>query len=64
MREMRARPCREEVGGCGGEMAAPAAERERQERLREAAALGDVEEVRRLLGAGADINSRNEINGW
>lgn len=45
-------------------MAAPAAERERQERLREAAALGDVEEVRRLLGAGADINSRNEINGW
>ncbi|XP_054249901.1 ankyrin repeat domain-containing protein 40-like isoform X1 [Indicator indicator] len=41
-----------------------AAERELEERLREAAALGDVEEVRRLLGAGADINSRNEINGW
>ncbi|XP_042658676.1 ankyrin repeat domain-containing protein 40-like [Tyto alba] len=38
--------------------------RELEERLREAAALGDVEEVRRLLGAGADINSRNEINGW
>ncbi|XP_068007080.1 ankyrin repeat domain-containing protein 40-like [Melanerpes formicivorus] len=37
---------------------------ELEERLREAAALGDVEEVRRLLGAGADINSRNEINGW
>ncbi|KAM4890020.1 ankyrin repeat domain-containing protein 40-like isoform 2-T2 [Sylvia borin] len=38
--------------------------RELEERLREAAALGDVAEVRRLLGAGADIDSRNEINGW
>ncbi|XP_071620369.1 ankyrin repeat domain-containing protein 40-like isoform X2 [Heliangelus exortis] len=38
--------------------------RELEERLREAAALGDLEEVRRLLGEGADINSRNEINGW
>ncbi|XP_062479544.1 LOW QUALITY PROTEIN: ankyrin repeat domain-containing protein 40-like [Pezoporus occidentalis] len=38
--------------------------RELEERLREAAALGDAEEVRRLLRAGADINSRNEINGW
>ncbi|OXB77008.1 UNVERIFIED_CONTAM: hypothetical protein H355_014830 [Colinus virginianus] len=37
---------------------------ELQERLREAAALGDAEEVRRLLAAGADINSRNEIDGW
>uniref|UniRef100_A0A8C5TV57 Ankyrin repeat domain-containing protein 40 n=1 Tax=Malurus cyaneus samueli TaxID=2593467 RepID=A0A8C5TV57_9PASS len=40
------------------------AARELEERLREAAALGDVAEVRRLLGAGADIDSRNEINGW
>ncbi|XP_072208325.1 ankyrin repeat domain-containing protein 40-like [Excalfactoria chinensis] len=37
---------------------------ELQERLREAAALGDAEEVRRLLAAGADVNSRNEIDGW
>uniref|UniRef100_A0A8C6YVC4 Ankyrin repeat domain-containing protein 40-like n=1 Tax=Nothoprocta perdicaria TaxID=30464 RepID=A0A8C6YVC4_NOTPE len=40
------------------------AARELPERLREAAALGDVDEVRRLLRAGADVNSRNEINGW
>ncbi|XP_021270925.1 ankyrin repeat domain-containing protein 40-like [Numida meleagris] len=38
--------------------------KELQERLREAAALGDAEEVRRLLAAGADVNSRNEIDGW
>lgn len=37
---------------------------ELQERLREAAALGDAEEVQRLLAAGADVNSRNEIDGW
>ncbi|KAM6245268.1 ankyrin repeat domain-containing protein 40-like [Porphyrio hochstetteri] len=45
-------------------MTGAAEARELEERLREAAALGDVAEVRRLLGAGADINSRNEINGW
>ncbi|XP_074778236.1 ankyrin repeat domain-containing protein 40-like isoform X2 [Athene noctua] len=45
-------------------MSGAAEARELEERLREAAALGDVEEVRRLLGAGADINSRNEIDGW
>ncbi|KAM6377024.1 ankyrin repeat domain-containing protein 40-like [Pluvialis apricaria] len=45
-------------------MSGGAEARELEERLREAAALGDVEEVRRLLGEGADINSRNEINGW
>ncbi|XP_074967582.1 ankyrin repeat domain-containing protein 40-like [Phalacrocorax aristotelis] len=45
-------------------MSGAAEARELAERLREAAALGDAEEVRRLLGAGADINSRNEINGW
>ncbi|XP_040437763.1 ankyrin repeat domain-containing protein 40-like [Falco naumanni] len=45
-------------------MSGAAEARELEERLREAAALGDVAEVRRLLGAGADINSRNEINGW
>ncbi|RLV99311.1 hypothetical protein DV515_00009895 [Chloebia gouldiae] len=45
-------------------MSGAAEARELQERLREAAALGDVAEVRRLLGAGADIDSRNEIDGW
>uniref|UniRef100_A0A8B9N6U9 Ankyrin repeat domain-containing protein 40 n=1 Tax=Accipiter nisus TaxID=211598 RepID=A0A8B9N6U9_9AVES len=45
-------------------MAAPAAERERQERLREAAALGDAEEVRRLVELGVGLNSQNEVNGW
>lgn len=45
-------------------MSGAAEARELEERLREAAALGDVREVRRLLGAGADINSRNEIDGW
>ncbi|XP_075701667.1 ankyrin repeat domain-containing protein 40 [Rhinoderma darwinii] len=35
-----------------------------EERLREAAALGDLEEVQKLLNAGVDINSQNEINGW
>ncbi|XP_043384305.1 ankyrin repeat domain-containing protein 40 isoform X2 [Chelonia mydas] len=45
-------------------MSGPLEERELQERLREAAALGDLEEVRRLLRSGADVNSPNEINGW
>ncbi|XP_041342627.1 ankyrin repeat domain-containing protein 40-like isoform X1 [Pyrgilauda ruficollis] len=45
-------------------MSGAAEARELEERLREAAALGDVAEVRRLLGAGADIDARNEINGW
>ncbi|KAK2528530.1 ankyrin repeat domain-containing protein 40 [Columba guinea] len=44
-------------------MSGAAEARDLEERLREAAALGDVREVRRLLGAGADINSRNEIDG-
>ncbi|XP_053309793.1 ankyrin repeat domain-containing protein 40 [Spea bombifrons] len=35
-----------------------------EERLREAAALGDLEEVQTLLKSGASINSQNEINGW
>ncbi|NXC45165.1 ANR40 protein, partial [Penelope pileata] len=35
-----------------------------QERLREAAALGDAEEVRRLLGLGVSPNAQNEVNGW
>ncbi|MEE6506679.1 hypothetical protein FKM82_007790 [Ascaphus truei] len=35
-----------------------------EERLREAAALGDLEEVQKLLQNGANPNSQNEINGW
>ncbi|XP_018428216.1 PREDICTED: ankyrin repeat domain-containing protein 40 [Nanorana parkeri] len=33
-----------------------------EERLREAAALGDLEEVQKLLISGVDVNSQNEIN--
>ncbi|XP_007433064.1 ankyrin repeat domain-containing protein 40 isoform X1 [Python bivittatus] len=39
-------------------------EKELQERLREAAALGDIEEVQRLVDFGVSVNSQNEINGW
>nr|XP_020670753.1 ankyrin repeat domain-containing protein 40 [Pogona vitticeps] len=39
-------------------------EKELQERLREAAALGDLEEVQRLVEFGVNVNSQNEINGW
>ncbi|XP_017667482.1 PREDICTED: ankyrin repeat domain-containing protein 40 [Lepidothrix coronata] len=46
------------------EAGAELAERERQERLREAAALGDAEEVRRLVELGVGLNSQNEVNGW
>ncbi|XP_065708277.1 ankyrin repeat domain-containing protein 40 [Patagioenas fasciata] len=60
---MRDRPGLEAAGG-RGEMAAPCAERERQERLREAAALGDAEEVQRLVELGVSPNSQNEVNGW
>ncbi|XP_007907386.1 ankyrin repeat domain-containing protein 40 [Callorhinchus milii] len=39
-------------------------EREREERLREAATIGDMEAVRTLLSAGARLNSQNPMNGW
>ncbi|XP_053157756.1 ankyrin repeat domain-containing protein 40-like [Hemicordylus capensis] len=39
-------------------------EKELQERLREASALGDIEEVQRLVEFGVSVNSQNEINGW
>ncbi|XP_034960243.1 ankyrin repeat domain-containing protein 40 isoform X1 [Zootoca vivipara] len=45
-------------------MTSAAEEKELQERLREAAALGDVEEVQRLVECGVSVNSQNEINGW
>ncbi|XP_010618637.1 ankyrin repeat domain-containing protein 40 [Fukomys damarensis] len=40
------------------------AQREQQERLREAAALGDIREVQKLVESGVDVNSQNEVNGW
>ncbi|KPP78085.1 ankyrin repeat domain-containing protein 40-like [Scleropages formosus] len=39
-------------------------DKELQERLREAAALGDLDEVRTLVDSGVNVNSQNEINGW
>nr|XP_034954896.1 ankyrin repeat domain-containing protein 40-like [Zootoca vivipara] len=36
---------------------------ELEERLREAAALGDLEEVQTLLDKGVEVNAQNEING-
>lgn len=35
-----------------------------QEGLREASAIGDIDEVRRLVESGVNVNSQNEINGW
>ncbi|XP_063149001.1 ankyrin repeat domain-containing protein 40-like [Candoia aspera] len=35
-----------------------------EERLREAAALGDLEEAQALLRQGVAVNAQNEINGW
>ncbi|KAJ8246362.1 hypothetical protein GJAV_G00266890 [Gymnothorax javanicus] len=45
-------------------MSALSAEKELQERLREASAIGDIDEVRILVGGGVNINSQNEVNGW
>ncbi|TWW69859.1 Ankyrin repeat domain-containing protein 40 [Takifugu flavidus] len=39
-------------------------DKELQERLREASAIGDIDEVRILVASGVNINSQNEINGW
>lgn len=39
-------------------------ERDRQELLREAACLGDVELVTKLVNEGVDVNSANDLNGW
>ncbi|XP_078736877.1 ankyrin repeat domain-containing protein 40-like [Lampetra fluviatilis] len=45
----------------GGESAS---ERDREELLREAACLGDVELVKRLVNEGVAVNSANDLNGW
>ncbi|KAJ8363813.1 hypothetical protein SKAU_G00126440 [Synaphobranchus kaupii] len=45
-------------------MSTLSSDKELQERLREASALGDIDEVRLLVESGVNINSQNEINGW
>lgn len=45
-------------------MSTTSLDKELQERLREASALGDIDEVRTLVESGVNVNSQNEINGW
>ncbi|KAL7860365.1 hypothetical protein AOLI_G00167140 [Acnodon oligacanthus] len=45
-------------------MSTSSLDKELQERLREASAIGDIDEVRTLVESGVNINSQNEINGW
>ncbi|KAK6478340.1 ankyrin repeat domain-containing protein 40-like [Huso huso] len=45
-------------------MTSPSVDKELQERLREASAIGDLEEVQTLVQSGVQVNSQNEINGW
>ncbi|XP_052375971.1 ankyrin repeat domain-containing protein 40 [Oncorhynchus keta] len=45
-------------------MSTTSLDKELQERLREASAIGDIDEVRILVESGVNINSQNEINGW
>ncbi|XP_062840811.1 ankyrin repeat domain-containing protein 40 [Trichomycterus rosablanca] len=45
-------------------MSTSSLDKELQERLREASAIGDLDEVRTLVESGVNINSQNEINGW
>ncbi|XP_030646642.1 ankyrin repeat domain-containing protein 40 [Chanos chanos] len=45
-------------------MSTTSLDKELQERLREASAIGDIDEVKTLVDSGVNINSQNEINGW
>ncbi|XP_074513062.1 ankyrin repeat domain-containing protein 40 [Sebastes fasciatus] len=45
-------------------MSTTSLDKELEERLREAAAIGDIDEVRTLVETGVNVNSQNEINGW
>lgn len=45
-------------------MSSTSLDRELQEQLREASAIGDIDEVRSLVESGVNVNSQNEINGW
>lgn len=35
-----------------------------EESLREVACLGDLQKLKMLIGAGANLNSQNLVNGW
>ena len=37
---------------------------ESEEALREAACIGNVKAVRKLIGSGTSVNSQNSMNGW
>lgn len=45
-------------------MSTTSLDKELQERLREASAIGDLDEVKTLVESGVNVNSQNEINGW
>lgn len=45
-------------------MSTTSLDKELQERLREASAIGDIDEVQTLVESGVNVNSQNEINGW
>lgn len=45
-------------------MSTTSLDKELQERLREASAIGDIDEVRTLVESAVNVNSQNEINGW
>ncbi|XP_068606434.1 ankyrin repeat domain-containing protein 40 [Brachionichthys hirsutus] len=45
-------------------MSTTSLDKQLQEQLREASALGDIDEVRTLVESGVNVNSQNEINGW
>lgn len=45
-------------------MSTTSLDKELQERLREASAIGDIDEVKTLVASGVNVNSQNEINGW
>ncbi|KAG1967116.1 GA-binding protein subunit beta-2 [Pimephales promelas] len=45
-------------------MSTTSLDKELQERLREASAIGDIDEVKTLVESGVNVNSQNEINGW
>ena len=40
-------------------------EEDKGEKLREAACIGDIAQVNRLLQSGSvDVNDKNKMNGW
>jgi len=45
-------------------MTKPVTEREQEESLREAAALGNEEKLESLIRNGVVVNAQNTVNGW